>query len=511
MNQLDSKATATKKKAKAKDAPVNIEVASKSFIDSAKKSIGEILSEQFEIGLNPTEIKSLVDDWSKRIADGEYTVTDVKDTDGYNKLVRARALFRTTRTAIDKKRKELKAVPNEMGKAIDGYAKGLTELVEPIELLLDKEVERVDAEKERIKIEKEKADQAFMDDRIKQLIDVGCAFDGSEYTLGEFSTFTYDIRIANEEEFVALVDSARVEALKLADKKAETERLLREEDERRAKELQEIELGKKLHAEAEKKLQAEKGEFERKQKEELEKFFKEKQELERQKQELIESKRLARTQQLTSIGYKLEGRHFQFMNKYGTSHLIEVNCIILDDEQWGSVVEQAIIRKKKLLSQEEERDEQEEKDKKEIQEKAILEQRTKDRIAQLEEVGFKKDESNYVFSMPTYESIVTPFILEITSEVDWFNFFFATKASIDSIKKEEIEKAEVNRSVSESLNDVDLIADANKVNEWIGNIELAVSSLDSSLIQHPLVASEVDTAKLNIARAIESLKNVFPK
>jgi hypothetical protein len=239
-----------------------------------------------------------------------------------------------------------------------------------------------------------------------------------------------------------------VEALKLADKKAETERLLREEDERRAKELQEIEIGKKLHAEAEKKLQAEKDEFERKQKEELEKFFKEKQELERQKQELIESKRLARTQQLTSIGYKLEGRHFQFMNKYGTSHLIEVNCIILDDEQWGSVVEQAIIRKKKLLSQEEERDEQEEKIRKENEEKQILEEQAK-------------------------------------------------AISVDTVQEKE----------PEIIIAVVVNEDAKNIAKWIGEVEVAAGSVDSSWIENPLIVAELNLAKEDVARSVERLRD----
>lgn len=432
-------------KVKAKNAPVNIEVASKSFIDSAKKSIGEILSEQFEIGLNPTEIKTLVDDWNKKIADGEYTVTDVKDTEGYNKLVRARALFRTTRTAIDKKRKELKAVPNEMGKAIDGYAKGLTELVEPIELLLDKEVERIDAEKERVKIEKEKAEQQFMDNRIKQLIDVGCAFDGSEYTLGEFSTFTYDIRVANDEEFVALVDSAKVEANKLAEKKAEQERLLREEDERRAKELQKIELGKKLQAESEEKLRLEREEFERKQKEALDAIIKERDEIQRQKQELIESKRLSRTQQLTSIGYKLIEKHFQFMNKYGAGHIIEVNCIALDDEQWKSVLEEAESRKSELLSQEKERDEQEQKVRNEL----------------------------------------VPICAEQEKAV-----------SVNAVQEKE---PEILIAVVDE--------DAKNIAKWIGEVEVAVGSVDSSWIENPLIVAEFDLTKTDVMRLVHRLRD----
>ena len=496
-------------KVKTKEAPVNIEVASKNFIDSAKKSIGEILAEQFNIALTSSEIEKMVAVWKQNIADGKYSVTDLKDTEAYNNLVRARALFRTTRTAIEKRRKELKAVPNEMGKAIDNYAKGLTELVEPIEMLLDKEVERVDAEKERIKIEKEKAEQEFMDNRIKQLIDVGCAFDGSEYTLGEFSTFTYDIRTANEEEFIALVASAKVEADKLVEKKAELERLQKEADEKHQRELAQIEEGKKLHAEAEKKLQAEKEEFDRKQAEELEKFFKEKQEIERQKQELIDSKRSFRTQQLLSVGYKEEvnDNGWSFANKYGTGHHINSNCFVLDDLQWNEVIKEARERKCELLIEEENRDEKERKElekqeenRKGQREKEILEQRTKDRIAQLEAEGFAEVEGSYVFIFQASEiSVASTFIIH-SEPIEWNRWFFEKKSAIDFKKQQVKEK-----------NAIALMSDTNKVNKWIEGVELAVGSVDSSWIENSVISSELDLAKLTFIKAISLLRIALPK
>jgi hypothetical protein len=81
------------------------------------------------------------------------------------------------RIAVDKKRKDLKRVALDYGNAVDGEAKRLTALLEPIESHLNAEKARIDSEIQNAKIAERKR-------RTDELIAAGFKFDGVMYVAG---------------------------------------------------------------------------------------------------------------------------------------------------------------------------------------------------------------------------------------------------------------------------------------------------------------------------------------
>lgn len=78
-------------------------------------------------------------------------VDGIKDTEGYLTVHRARMDVKGKRVQIEKVRKELKADALTYGRKVDGEAKRLTALLEPIERHLLKEEKAVDDERARIR------------------------------------------------------------------------------------------------------------------------------------------------------------------------------------------------------------------------------------------------------------------------------------------------------------------------------------------------------------------------
>lgn len=141
-------------------------------------------------------------------------IKDIDDKKGYKAVKEATSIVRNFRTGIEKKRQELKADVLVIGRGIDGEAKRLTELLLAVETPLKEKTLKIDnlieAEKEREEAEAQKK----IDDRVKELEEVGLKFDGSFYSIGEnisvdivtikdfsdevFSEFKYRVSVENE-------------------------------------------------------------------------------------------------------------------------------------------------------------------------------------------------------------------------------------------------------------------------------------------------------------------------
>ncbi len=80
-------------------------------------------------------------------------IAGVEDAEGYRRVHEARMTVKGTRVEIEKKRKELKSEALEYGRRVDGEAKRLTGLLEPIESHLSQVEDAYAAEKERIRNE----------------------------------------------------------------------------------------------------------------------------------------------------------------------------------------------------------------------------------------------------------------------------------------------------------------------------------------------------------------------
>ena len=186
-----------------------------------------------------TRAEDKIAQWNETFSN--LTITGVKDTEGYRKVTDAIAIVRTARLSVERKRKELKADALEFGRKVDGRARELTELIEPIENSLKEKKEIVDNEKERIKQEKELAEQAKLDGRLKKLFDLGAQFNGASYYLGDSNTTGLFVKECKDEQFLVLLkqfEAAKLildeqkeqERLRLESERLESERIQREQE-----------------------------------------------------------------------------------------------------------------------------------------------------------------------------------------------------------------------------------------------------------------------------------------
>jgi hypothetical protein len=100
-------------------------------------------------------------------------IQSLDDKDGYNEVAKALRFIVSKRTAVEEKRKELKADSLAYGRAVDARAKEITSMLEPIESHLKNEKLHIDTEIERIKAEEEEKKQNFINNRINALISLG--------------------------------------------------------------------------------------------------------------------------------------------------------------------------------------------------------------------------------------------------------------------------------------------------------------------------------------------------
>lgn len=100
------------------------------------------------------------------------TIGGVDDKKGFDAVYKARQDVKSTRVAVEKKRKELKADALEFGRSVDGAAKRITDLLTPIEDHLKSQEDEYNKQKEAIKKAAEEAAAAKLQSRIDSLIAV---------------------------------------------------------------------------------------------------------------------------------------------------------------------------------------------------------------------------------------------------------------------------------------------------------------------------------------------------
>lgn len=220
------------------------------------------------------------------------TIAGIEDKEGYQKVHECRMVVKNHRTAVEKKRKELKADALKYGRMVDAKAKGITEKLLEIELPLETEEKRIDAEIEAIKqakIEKEKARVENLDKAIDEIIALGREGVGlSSQEIEKLLTQTREISLL-EDFYQEFLPRARREqensiaALQLALSEAKKRE---EEAQRQAEEKAELEKLRKEQEEKEKELKAEQEKLEAERKTEEEKIAREKKALLDQRMDL---------------------------------------------------------------------------------------------------------------------------------------------------------------------------------------------------------------------------------
>lgn len=210
-------------------------------------------------------------------------IASIEDEDGYKEVATALRIMVGKRTAIEDKRKELKAFSLKVGKAIDDKAKEITEMIAPIEQHLKSEKERIDNEKKRIEQERLDAIKAVVDARSKELMAFGCTFIPTENTyvwveregISEEQLHAANLEIMNDEDYnsfvevlkgknkqlVAIMEQREQEAAELKRKQEEEAERLRLEQEQLSKQKAEIEAERERMAKELLELKREKAKF----------------------------------------------------------------------------------------------------------------------------------------------------------------------------------------------------------------------------------------------------------
>ena len=138
---------------------------------------------EFKIGNQLLNKATLI---AQRNEDVKHVVAGIEDTAGYKKAVELRATYRTTRTSLEKFRKEKSLPHQEFVKKLKEATDELGKECAIAEEYFSDMITAVDNEKERIRQEKEAEKQRVIQGRVQQLISLGAIFNGNEYV------FPYD-------------------------------------------------------------------------------------------------------------------------------------------------------------------------------------------------------------------------------------------------------------------------------------------------------------------------------
>jgi hypothetical protein len=167
-------------------------------------------------------------------------INGIDDKEGLKAVNAARKIVKGYRIDVDKRRKELNADALEYQRRINGEAKRITALLEPIETHLANEEKKIEDELERIKREKEAVEAARYQERVKKLTGLKFMFDGIHFYSTYLDTFNNEImkvsvlllKQLSDEAFNDFYDNAKhyfeIEEKAWAEKKA------REDAERKA-------------------------------------------------------------------------------------------------------------------------------------------------------------------------------------------------------------------------------------------------------------------------------------
>ena len=164
----------------------------------------------------------------------------IDDAVGYKLVRAARMEVKALRIDVEKTRKGLKEESLIFGRAVDGEAKRITALLEPIEDYLHTQEKTVNEEKQRIKDEEANKERERIQARIKKLYDMGVVFDGFGYVYkgkeGEnIEVSGEQIKDMPDEEYQNLISTVLDIQRKDTEAQAIQDKAKKAEDDRRAK------------------------------------------------------------------------------------------------------------------------------------------------------------------------------------------------------------------------------------------------------------------------------------
>lgn len=152
-----------------------------------QKEIGLIIPDVFKIGDTEINKVTLI---TQRDEDVKLVINGISDITGYKSAVALRAIYRTTRTTLEKYRKEISAPHQDFVKNLKKVTDELGEIAYQGEVYFDDLLTAIDNEKERLKQEALMVEARRIQIRINELNKLGCQFDGEIYS------FAYDVDLA---------------------------------------------------------------------------------------------------------------------------------------------------------------------------------------------------------------------------------------------------------------------------------------------------------------------------
>lgn len=160
-------------------------------------------------------------------------ITSLDDEEGYQQVAKALKFVIGRRTAIEEKRKELKADSLAYGRAVDSRAKEITLMLNPIEQHLRDQKESVDEKIRAIEREKEEENQKILEAKHNMLVSLGMQLLGNQYINVDFGdNFTLpaiNLETLPNEEWDEYVQSVKNVYEKVKQEKAlEQERIAKE-------------------------------------------------------------------------------------------------------------------------------------------------------------------------------------------------------------------------------------------------------------------------------------------
>lgn len=138
-------------------------------------------------------------------------INNFDDKEGYKIVKNARIVMKNYRVDIDKKRKELTSDALEYQRRINSEAKRIIALLEPIENHLFLMEEAYEKEQEKQKLIKEQAEEAKIQIRIQQMIELDFKFNGVLYVTEYMDTFN-DEKIQLTPKFIKIMDDETFDA-----------------------------------------------------------------------------------------------------------------------------------------------------------------------------------------------------------------------------------------------------------------------------------------------------------
>lgn len=248
-------------------------------------------------------------------------ISSIDDKEGYSEVTKALRFIVSKRTAVEEKRKELKADSLAYGRAVDARAKEITAMLEPIESHLKNEKVRIDDIIERLKAEEEERKNKFINDRISALIGLNMFQTMTEFVWKsklnpeeEESFLRVNLELFSDDDFNSFVEDLK--------KRIDSEN--------------------KIIAERDAKVKAEAEELERKRKE----IDEEKHRVEKEMQEMKAERAVGRRQKLAELGLGTLSfnPHWVFMKKAGGIQVINIiheeQVLNLSGAEWNTKLEE---------------------------------------------------------------------------------------------------------------------------------------------------------------------------